>query len=248
MGWLARLGGLAGRETKMLADDVARAGQSQTAAALDMASLARMQRASDQGFTIDAYHGTAEDITEFGVPPPFRAGMRNDDAVFLTAEPDLANSYAMNKGRRGTSDESMPSMFAKSPDRYREGANVMPVKVRLSNPLVFDAKGKLWSKVWPDAMLAAKRGGHDGVVMKNVDDWGDGTMGREARSAADKLRGFERAPRTVYAVFDSKNIRSKFAAFDPSQSDSSKLLAAIPAAVGGGLLSRWAMQPEDYQV
>lgn len=49
-------------------------------------------------------------------------------------------------------------------------------------------------------------------------------------------------------IFDPANIRRTDAAFDPAKSGSGKLLAAIPAAIGGGLLSRWALQPEDYQV
>lgn len=229
---------------------------------LPMDEASRMGRAREQGFTIDAYHGTSEDISEFAVPPPFRAGMRNDDAVFFTAEPDIANSYATWKDRRDTpsriaaqqkgddgfipqgsvdrysADALFPRKDRPPVEKYKEGANVMPVKLRLRNPLAFDAKGKLWARVWPDAMVAAKRGGHDGVIMKNVDDWGDGMMGREARSGVDKLRGRERAPRTVYAVFDSNNVRSKFAAFDPAEQGSSRILAGTGNGLKGAIASQ----------
>ena len=54
-------------------------------------------------------------------------------------------------------------------------------------------------------------------------------------------------PVTHYAVFDPKNIRSKFAKFDSSKKDSANLLAggtaAIPAA---GLLGYAASQRDEY--
>lgn len=201
---------------------------------------ARLARADAMGFTIDAYHGTVEDITAFTTTPTYRAGLREDPAIFFAGEPDLASSYATWKDRRNTARlmadpvarrrAKWDAMHAANPERYQEGANVMPVRLRLRNPLVVDAKGAVWSKMWGDAMLAAKRGGHDGIIMKNVDDWGDGMMGREARSGWDKFRGRQRAPRTVYAVFDPANVRSRFAEFDPARDGETNILYSHGAA------------------
>lgn len=64
--------------------------------------------------------------------------------------------------------------------------------------------------------------------------------------AALKREGFDgaKSPDGQVLVFDPANIRRTDAAFDPSQSESRKLLAGVPLALGaGGLLSRWN---EDY--
>jgi hypothetical protein len=179
---------------------------------LPMDEASRMQRARQQGFDVDTplFHGTNKDIEAFAVPPPSRAGLREDDAVFLTDAPDLASSYA--KG---------------------EGANVIPVFARVKNPFRYDAKGENWVRAWPSAMVRAKRGGHDGVIVTNVDDWGDAKAGADARNMGDKILGRPRALRTVYAVFDPANIRSVNATFDPSETQSSKLLAGTGGKARG---------------
>jgi hypothetical protein len=221
---------------------------------LPMDEGARMGREKEwsKGYQVfDGYHGTDQDIEAFAVPPPFRAGRMKDNAVFFSADPDLANSYATWKDRRvtpmlaeakrkggesATIDTSslrrLPDEV--SPDRpeYMYGANVVPTKIRMKSPLRYDAKGALFDDAWKDAMRRARDGGHDGVIMRNVDDWGDEMHGRDARGLVDKALKRPRALRTVYAVFDPSNVRSRFASFDPSQEGSSRLLAGI----GGGMV------------
>jgi Large polyvalent protein associated domain 22/ADP-Ribosyltransferase in polyvalent proteins len=75
------------------------------------------------------------------------------------------------------------------------GQNVVPVRVRLANPLVIDFEGGRPQE--PDfsaRVLEAKQAGHDGVIFKNMLDGGPVA--------------------THYVVFDPTNIRSINAAFN----------------------------------
>jgi hypothetical protein len=125
----------------------------------------------------------------------------------------------------------------------------MPVKLRLTQPLVVDAKGKSWSEVWDSAVEQARKQNADGVVMKNVQDWGDTESAQEAMSGVDRLMKRNQPLRTVYAVFDPSNIRSTNAAFDPAKSSSSNILATPPelggAFVGGALGATQGETPEE---
>jgi hypothetical protein len=228
---------------------------------LDMSQGARLKRAKDQGFTITGYHGTAEDVTEFSTKPPMRFGKGKQEAIFFTEKPDIASSYAVWKDRRLTpqyieaqrkGETTIPGIQRSAEEiasRYQEGANVMPVKLRLTQPLVVDAKGKSWSEVWDSAVEQARKQNADGVVMKNVQDWGDTESAQEAMSGVDRLMKRNQPLRTVYAVFDPSNIRSTNAAFDPAKSSSSNILATPPelggAFVGGALGGTQGETPEE---
>jgi hypothetical protein len=218
---------------------------------LDMSQRARTQRAKEQGFTINAYHGTAEDVAQFSENPPMRFSAGQEGAIFFADKPDLAASYASYKDRRLTPQlmeakakgEStimgVPRTAEEMASRYQEGGNVMPVKLRMQQPLVVDAKGKNWSEVWGDALNRAQAQGADGVIMKNVRDWGDAEAALETKNA----------PRTVYALFDPSNIRSINAAFDPASKESANILATPPelggAFVGGALGGTQGETPEE---
>jgi hypothetical protein len=101
-------------------------------------------------------------------------------------------------------------------DTFDDGS-VMPVKLRMKNPLVKDYGGAEYrDETFNDLLRRAQAEGHDGAVFKNVYD-------------AWKMYGGDAYTGDIYAVFDPKNIRSKFAAFDPSKSDSANLLASNPS-------------------
>ena len=88
------------------------------------------------------------------------------------------------------------------------GPHIMPVKTR-GNYKEFDFEGRPWneSEVY-NAAMKAKEEGYDGLKMKNIID-----------SLSGKQTG------TSYMVFDPKNIRSKFAKFDPAKSNYANILA-----------------------
>lgn len=102
-----------------------------------------------------------------------------------------------------------------------EGGNVMPVALRYKNPLTYDFMGSTYrDQTYADLLDQAIKQGNDAVILKNTYDPGSGPS---------KLID-------VGVVFEPNQVRSKFAAFDPTRAKESDLLAGI-GTVGAGLLS-----------
>ena len=223
--------------------------------ALDDVEKARLDRAVQQGFNLDAFHGTKGDITEFdpgllGVTTGAESARKG---FFFSADPETADDYTRmafsSKVRKdqynpnrlselkyeqneiaATLDRMEKNMAAKYPDanqqtidemlfqnddyrkltkrnseieawidagyHTREGENIMPVKLKLDNPLIHDFKGSNYREQSYDNLLEqAKENGHDGAIFKNTYDGGPLT--------------------DVYVVFEPEQIRSRFAMFDP---------------------------------
>ena len=98
----------------------------------------------------------------------------------------------------------------------RTGANINPVLLRKDNPLIKDFEGKMYrDETYSSLMDKAINGGFDSVEFRNTFDPGD----------VDLVR----TPENINAIFDPKNIRSRFAAFDPFNRESSNLLAQYGA-------------------
>jgi hypothetical protein len=99
-------------------------------------------------------------------------------------------------------------------ENIQSGSNVIPAALRYKNPLVHDFQGNTYrDQTYSDLVDQALKNNHDALILKNTYDSGAGTS---------KLID-------VGVVFDPKNIRSKFAAFDPEHIDS----ADISKAEGG---------------
>jgi GNAT superfamily N-acetyltransferase len=76
------------------------------------------------------------------------------------------------------------------------GQNILPVKLRLQNPLVHDFGGGSYREVsYRELLDQAQRDGKDGAIFRNTQDGGPVT--------------------DIYVVFEPSQIRSRFAAFDP---------------------------------
>lgn len=84
-----------------------------------------------------------------------------------------------------------------------EGARVIPAYAKTDNMLEIEFGGAKQGRA--DAIRKAQSGGYDGVILKNHYDAG--------------------GVQDQYVIFDPKNIRSRFAKFDPSKKDSADLLA-----------------------
>ena len=166
-------------------------------------------RAEAMGF-IDAYHGTTQGAR--------KEQLRNAE-LWATDNPKVANTYATGRPEFGRP----------------EGQTVMPLSVRLENPMVIDAPyGASWRQIdtalpndpevlpYSTDMLSdiAKKQGYDSLVVKNVFDVGGGRIPR-SQKGQDALTG------TTYAVFDPAQVRSRFAAFDPMRKNEKDILAGV---------------------
>ena len=204
----------------------------------------RMGRAKDMGFTVDAYHGTNQDIKTFD---PLRRGdvtkaRSAKNAFWFADNPDTASGYADLAGSKRVDDLIKESEKAERQGRWDDAHNLMaqaekldsvnmnsqnivPVKLR-GKFKDYDAEGK-WMQDLEESALAdmievAKQEGFDGLQLRNfIDEAGYGVH----------------RPATHTAVFNPSNIRSKFAKFDPKKSKSGDILAGA----GAGFLASQLM-------
>jgi hypothetical protein len=183
---------------------------------LPMDEAARLARARRMGFDVDTplYHGTVGDFDAFD-PAAFGSTSNADSAgagVWLATDPRTANHYADIGG----------NMYrTRTPRAERDkGPSVLPVYARVQNPMRHVDEGRRRTRRYSDVIAEAKEKGHDAVIFENT---------------------FDPVPNTTnMVVFDPRNIRSRFAAFDPEEVNSSDLLASLLGGVmlgGGGLLS-----------
>jgi len=235
---------------------------------LDMSTSARMQRADDMGLDADKdwYHGTADDIEGF-LKSKRGSGTQSNSAKkafwFTDDAETTAKSYADHSGttnkvaallkeadvaeRAGNWDlydeklraaEELESFFMGVPANRLQGQNIIPTKLPKEESLfVVDMKGESFEDGAfggvNEALDHAKAAGYKGVKFLNLDD----------------AVGFSDKSATHVAIFEPKNIRSKFAKFDPANADSSSLLASNPvataAAGAGGILAMSASDDSE---
>lgn len=211
--------------------------------ALDMSHAARMQRAQEQGFDTDVYHGTAGDFSSFTQTGSNTKARSAKEAVWLTDDPNVANGYARMAAEdapvQKLIDDSRAAELDGNWDRAHEltvqaeelegsgslidagGQNVIPAKIRSANLMEIDAEGATMSDLDESQLYQwsqeAKAQGYEGLKINNFSDnadWG------------------EYRPATHYAIFDPANIRSTSAAFDPANAGKNDLLGnATPEAL-----------------
>ena len=198
---------------------------------LDMSPEARKARAEAMGFDTSRvwYHGTGADFDafshEFGGENTGR-GPATRAAFFFASDPTHAEAAAQLYDQRARNraeaeaDEVeanrgvLQRMFGRTPQPpdYIPTGRVMSVYLRKGRQATIDLKGKEGAG-GPTAseIVRLQREGYDSVLLLNT------------------IEGEHEI-----AVFDPSNIRSVNAAFDPSNSASSRLMAAI----GGDLPER----------
>jgi hypothetical protein len=182
---------------------------------LPMDEASRLKRAEEMGFDKDVYHGTSvpEEITEF---KPGRTG-EFGPGIYTTSHADEAAGYANITGKV-------------------EGAapRIMPLKIKLENPLRITEPDEFWKRFGKEgatdrqAQEAAIEAGYDGIIitrpqMKWVEGSGSVPTGKTIEHQV---------------VFDSKNVRSRWAAFDPAKAGSANLLYGTGALLGTGAIRR----------
>jgi hypothetical protein len=198
---------------------------------LPMDEPARMARAKADGFDTDTvlYHGTRRDFEAFdinrGIDGGFGTHLGTKDQSH-----DIIRSYGNEKYRLG--------------EEFSPNSNIIPVHIKAKNLLRLKDH-KTWSAdqilsqlAWldnpieiprakfsdpfnpklPEIRKALEEKGYDGIIYQN------------------RYEGSKRGEDS-YIIFDPKNIRSKFAKFDPKNRNSSDLLAAAPLVGGAGAVA-----------
>lgn len=178
---------------------------------LPMDEASRMNRANDMGFHTDLYHGTGSDITEF---VPQRRG------VYLTDRPEIANIYAEGSSK----NNSIRAQTANA------GPNIMPLKLR-GKVLEISDLGPDGTHGWSSDNLASALG-------INLEDFPVGSRARDMDALAHTM-GYSAIKtkdmmdlggiQSQWRVLDPTAVRSRFAKFDPSMQNSTKILSMNPA-------------------
>ena len=182
---------------------------------LPMDEAARLSRAKEQGYTIDAYKGGQpydwNTMPETNWKGQVMAGTEN------RVPKELMSINSPNANYAGFFSDS-PAVADRFAAPFEHGA-VWPTKLKFENPLVIDAEGKHAAAFQFESI--AKRDGteeamrkfrgafddgspHDGVILKNTKDEG-----------------------TVYIPKSPDQIRSRFAKFDPANAGSGLLLGSL---------------------
>jgi hypothetical protein len=226
-----------------------------SADALDMSQAARMQRAAEQGFDTNniAYRGLAHeyDPDKSGNYQMFTSSAE-DAGGYATANPlgsgaNIVPAY-IKKGNNLEIDAG-----GRNFNNISVGSLPKSVQLRL-HPSIESAAST------DDIAYAAKEAGYDSVTINNVYDNITGLIPSARKQpqsdslsddrllqelgikpenmppASARLNSYttdiNQKPVTITTVFDPANIRSRFAAFDPSKRSSANLSAGI---VGGAV-------------
>lgn len=163
------------------------------------------------GKPLVVYHGTQAEFSTFATE---RNKVAGEAGIFFTPDPMVASAYAGY-------DENFPAPTI---------GQVMPVYLRVQNPLVVDFRGGKYGR--SDAIAKAIRDGHDGLLLKNHYD---------ARGVQDQ-----------WVVFRPEQIKSATAnssAFDPANPDITAQAARASDGerlrVGSGIDAVARLTPRD---
>jgi hypothetical protein len=187
-----------------------------------------MDRARAMGFDVDnpVYHGTGADIEAFNTSGK---GKTTESGAFFTDNPSVASTYSSQK------TGVLYPVLLKNGEVVNVEANGsnwnwLKKNIKLTSEKTKDRKalnknlGKLFADdfKYNDALTTddlaswANSQGFDSIKFNQVKDRGPQGVFANAQSEL---------PSNNTAIFDPKNIRSRFAAFDPMQRQSSNLLA-----------------------
>ena len=173
------------------------------------------------GQPLTVYHGTNANFDTFETD---KAGAQTGtidakNGFFFASNPGVASGYAdtfnwykdtrlgrildkVSGGLYSQANEAVANKFGKS--AITSGGNVMPVNLRIENPLQIDlAGGQYNEQTFSEAIAQAKQSGNDGVVFRNVVDTGF--------SGEDKSTD-------IYVAFDPTQIKPVFnqGTYDPN--------------------------------
>lgn len=176
----------------------AKTGTGGKAAAMAIDEASRLARADEMGFTIPAYHGTKGDFKKFSKNKIGSTYGADDVGFFATNDPSEAAGAAADATGKA-------------------GQNVMPLRIRMSDPHVVDvpeyAKDFLGNPKSPTTYFDSNK---DDILSSALEYLGsDGVIVRQPATGKE-----------TYIFFEPNQARSVFAKFDPSKRESENLLAA----------------------
>ena len=140
----------------------------------------------ENGNPLVVYHGTTKDFDIYDkYAKKNTVGGTQRDALFFSNKPNHASEYAIPSYKY---DE------VEYVDKQYYGSNIMPIYLKINNPLEIDAKGSSWVNIFPEAIDKALDNNKDGVIVYNLIDNAT-PLGNEATS-------------TTYVVFEPTQIKS----------------------------------------
>jgi hypothetical protein len=174
-----------------------------------------MDRARAMGFSdADIYHATTKDFPAFDLS---KAGSgatvsKTERAVFTSKKPAVSEEYVAGPYYNNNGEVAR---------QFLAGANVMPLRVRLTNPQGWEMSGGSYDPAFvQQALKDARKAKADSVIFKNMRDPSVTTVGRGD-------------PSTIVATLQPQMLRSRFAAFDPARINENDIMGyATPAMLG----------------
>lgn len=191
----------------------------------------RVERAIDMGFNHVGLHGSAANIEEFdpGLLGATTGAGSAREGFYFASDDATASTFA---AWARDSDDYVPNVMLADGNTADVGENVTVARLRMRNPLVVDyseggtRRTGYSGRRYEEIIQRAKQNGHDGVVIKNTSNVGHPDS-------------------DVLIVFDNKNIRSAYAAFDPEESDSADILASVAWPIGVGAAAEAFMRNRE---
>lgn len=231
---------------------------------LPMDFNSRMNRAREQGYTMDALHAGNPDIREFDPRAPRRTIDEGYDidsvGSFFTDNPVIAASYSgpesatyrvlinpKNFGKVNAKGNYYNTLDA---SKYIRPSGEVVDAVEAANTYL----GKMPSQT-DDFGIMAKNVGDQGVIIENVVDMGPKTkpmrMVAEDVSGGDRmnyLTKLENQGAKTIIVQDPSTIRSYYgAAFDPDNKGLPNILGGAAPIAAGGVLAALGMAPQEAE-
>jgi len=160
------------------------------------------------GRPLIVYHGSP-DVREL-VQQGFRKSALRGHSYFATDRYDMANSYA--DPHRATGDYQ----------QVEEG--VVPLYLSIQNPMVLDGRGQVWRGT-ESAVEQARAAGHDGLILRNSEDWYHGPPKRKAKPT--RANPYPNAG-TVYIWFSPTQAKSAATAPLLSRTDRAPIAGSGP--------------------
>ena len=214
---------------------------------LPMDEASRMARAKEQGFDVDAFHGTTSDFKSVDKDKFGKSQAVFGDAFYSTTNPKRASTYA------GDTGQIMPVMLRSEdmidltkPASVSTLTKMSDVLTNAGAKVEVRDDGTFFAKLGDKSVFIDSYSPMDVNFKKLKDGFGKENAQKILEEAGVKgLIGPEGLGTKVFANYDPTSIRSRFAQFNPLKKNSTDLLAGIGGAtiIAPSMIN--ALQSED---